>query len=213
MVGSMRILSGKLGGKTCLFAIPTLWLTIWMHWIFFLKHRSKARQHTSSKIKLRVGDNFQAVILQCIRLITGTKNMHALIYVWITSLNCEVIDEFICDSYTTDTGYLGRACRNKNAEQHYCTFLNLVLHGNCVSVTAFFANGGQDESCNPENWHQKKWRDGGNRRVIPSGKKKHEQPPPLPMLYIGGVQQNRFSLLWTLWRIWSNHLCKTFQGV
>ena len=59
MAGSMSIISGKLGGKTCLFANPTLRHMVFTgREIFFLNLRRRAWRHTILEMERRVGDFF-----------------------------------------------------------------------------------------------------------------------------------------------------------
>ena len=80
---------------------------------------------------------FQTVISQRVRLITGTKNIFAQIDDRFDSWNSGDFDEVVYDSYTAATGYLGRSCMNKSAEQRHYTFLNFVLCGKLREAIIF----------------------------------------------------------------------------
>ena len=41
------------------------------------------------------------------------------------------------NTYTTDTGYLGKSCGTQSKEQHYCTFSNLVIKGKLRKAIRF----------------------------------------------------------------------------
>ena len=124
--------------KTCVFAHPMIQRTVWPgNEKFFLYCYVRSRQHTRTEIENGVCDCFHTVILQNVRLITGTKNMCALIDAQLISLNSGAFDELVCEFYATATGYLGRACRNQISEQHHRTLLKVFLHGKLHEAIRF----------------------------------------------------------------------------
>ena len=81
---------------------------------------------------------FQSVILQCIRLVTYAKNIHAEIGFRLDFWNCGAFDELIRDTCTAAVGSLRRSRGNQRKEQRHHTFSNIVLRGKlCESVRMF----------------------------------------------------------------------------
>ena len=70
---------------------------------------------------------FQSVILQCVRLFTGAKNIRAIIEFRLNSWNHGAFEKLINDTYTAATGYLGRARGTQSEEQRHRTFSDIVL--------------------------------------------------------------------------------------
>ena len=98
------------------------------------------------------GYHVQTVILQHVHLITGAKNIRALIDTKPELWNIGVFNKLVNNFYTTATGYLGRALGNQNAEQHHHTFLNLFLHGKLREAVKFLCKRETELFFKPRNW-------------------------------------------------------------
>ena len=81
---------------------------------------------------------FQTVILQRVRLVTGTKNIRVQINTRLYPWNIGAFDELVNDSCAAAVGYMGRAHGNQNLEQRHCTFSNFVLCGKFFEAVIFF---------------------------------------------------------------------------
>ena len=101
-------------------------------------------------MECQAGDHFQTVILQCVQLVTGTKNICALIDYRLTYFDLGAFDKLVCDSYTAVTGYLGRDCGTQNAEQRHLTFLNRALRRKLNEKIRFFCKRETGGVLNPE---------------------------------------------------------------
>ena len=64
---------------------------------------------------------FHMVILKRICLVTGVKNICALIDAGLNLWNSRVFDELVCDSYAADTDYLGGVLIDANPILKYCS--------------------------------------------------------------------------------------------
>ena len=80
---------------------------------------------------------FQSVILQCVQLVTGAKNIWAWMNVELNSWNSGAFDELVCDSYAVATSYLGKAHRDKNSKQQIHTLLDLFIRGKLCKAIRF----------------------------------------------------------------------------
>ena len=60
----------------------------------------------------RTRNLFQMVILQCARIVIGTKNIYARIVTQLALWNNSVLDELVTDPHATNTSYLTRVCVN-----------------------------------------------------------------------------------------------------
>ena len=79
-----------------------------------------------------------------------------LIESWLTSWNHGAFDKLVYYSYKMATGYLGKAHRNQNTEQHHFMFLIIVLRGKLCKTISFFANWNQGGWCNLTKCHRAK---------------------------------------------------------
>ena len=110
--------------------------TVWPGQVIFcLNPRSEARRLRSRTLS---GIFFQMVILKNVQLITGARNITALIDDGIDSWNRGAFDKIVCESYAAAIDYLGRSHGNQNAEQRHRTFSNLFQRGKLRDDVIFF---------------------------------------------------------------------------
>ena len=85
-----------------------------------------------------LGDCFQTVILQSVRLVDGTKNIRVIINALLDSWKKGAFGGLVSDSYDAVMGYLLISHGNKNVKQCHRIILSLVRCGKLREAVGFF---------------------------------------------------------------------------
>ena len=87
-----------------------------------LDYCGESQLHTRSEVERLVCDNFSYGYSATRSTYKWRQKYSRENYAQLDSWNSRDFDELVCDCYAADKGYLGRAHRNKIAEQRHLTF-------------------------------------------------------------------------------------------
>ena len=133
--------------------------------------------------------NFQTVIFQRVRLVTGAKNVRGQINSHLDSWIKGNHNELVQDSYSAVSAYLGKSRGTQKREQHHCTFSNLILRGELRKSVKFICEQDTGGVLLPKNWATGKTGvlDTTIAEVLAGKISAREK---IPLFYVGGIDGN-----------------------
>ena len=130
MAELQRMVSSKLGGKTCILTTQRYDAPLGKVWgnvfaTLSVELDGIRDQKWNSKRMII----FQSVILQHAQAINNAKHICARIQFQIDCWNRGVFGKIVKNTFNADTGFMGKARRNQSKEQHHHTLSNIIPKG------------------------------------------------------------------------------------
>ena len=144
MLESHKIVSGKLGRKTCLFTTHhynALSGKFGRKFVSTLSLEIDGIQ--AGKCKAKGVIFFTLVILKHVQSVIYAKNICLWIKFQVDCWNCGAFDKLVNDTHTAPTEYLVKYRVIQGKDQRHRTFSNLMLKENCVSQSYLFVQRNQ----------------------------------------------------------------------